>query len=55
MPWPVKKRSNGGFCEVCNKYFSELERHISTEQHTQFVTEQENWADAEQCIQASLS
>jgi len=52
---PVKKRTTGGFCEICNKNFSELERHLATEQHTQFVTEQENWAEVDQCIQASLS
>jgi len=51
---PVKKRS-GGFCEICNKNFSELERHLTTEQHIQFVTDQENWAEVDQCVQATLS
>jgi len=51
---PVKKRS-GGFCEICNKNFSELERHLATEQHIQFVTDQENWAEVDQCVQATLS
>lgn len=51
---PVKRKT-GGFCEICNKNFSELERHLVTEQHTQFVTDQENWAEVDQCALASLS
>jgi len=51
----VKKRNTGGFCEICNKNFSELERHLSTEQHIQFVSDQENWAELDQCMLTSLS
>ena len=50
---PVKRKT-GGFCEICNKNFSELERHLATEQHLQFVTDQENWAEVDHCALASL-
>jgi len=51
----VKKRNSGGFCEICNKNFSELERHLATEQHSQFVSEQGNWAEVDQCMHNSYS
>jgi len=51
----VKKRNTGGFCEICNKNFSELERHLSTEQHLQFISDQENWAELDQCMRTSFN
>ena len=46
---PAKKKS-GGFCEICNLSFGELEKHLSSEQHQQFVTNPDNWKELDESI-----
>ena len=41
------KRRTGGFCEICNINYSELEKHLVTKQHQLFVIDQNNWSDVD--------
>lgn len=44
----ASKRRTGGFCEICNVNYSELEKHLVTSQHQQFVGDQSNWSEVDQ-------
>ena len=44
----AQKKKTSGFCEICNTNFSELEKHLSTNQHQQFVVDQTNWTEVDQ-------
>ncbi len=47
----AQKKKTSGFCEICNINFSELEKHLVTTQHQEFVFEQANWTEVDQfCI-----
>ena len=36
-------KKEGGFCEICNKSFSELERHLKGAEHSSFVKDNTKW------------
>ena len=48
------KKKEGGFCEICNKSFSELERHLKGELHTKFVKDSRNWVDVDSKLDVQL-
>ena len=47
----TQKKKIKGFCEICNKNFSDLDQHLVTEKHREFITRQSNWTEVDQfCI-----
>jgi hypothetical protein len=51
----TKARKTGGFCEICNTSYPDLERHLITDLHTGFVTAPENWAELDQLVTGTSS
>lgn len=47
---PTKAKKTGGFCEICNTSYSDLERHLLTEQHSEFVSLADNWIELDQIV-----
>jgi len=45
------KKKEGGFCEICNKSYSELERHLKGQSHTLFVKDLANWTELDSNIE----
>ena len=41
------KKKTSGFCEICNVNYSELEKHLVTNQHQQFVVDLQNWTEVD--------
>ena len=46
------QKKDGGFCEICNKAYTDLERHLQQDLHAKFVRNLSNWTDLDQNIQA---
>jgi len=52
-PKVVLKKKQSGFCEICNKSYVDLEEHLISEAHSQFVNNCFNWKDVDDCGQLS--
>lgn len=51
----TKVRKTGGFCEICNTSYSDLDRHLLTDLHTGFVGTAENWFELDQLVANSCN
>lgn len=51
----AQKKKAAGFCEICNINYSELEKHLGTSQHQQFVSEHSNWIEVDQLCVENIS
>lgn len=52
-PKVVLKKKQSGFCEICNKSYTDLEEHLISEAHSQFVNNSVNWKDVDDCHSGS--
>lgn len=48
-PKVLTKKRQSGFCEICNKSYTDLEEHLGSEGHTQFVNNSYNWREVDEC------
>lgn len=48
-PKVVTKKRQSGFCEICNKSYTDLEEHLASEGHVQFVNNSFNWREVDEC------
>jgi len=46
----TQKKKASGFCEICNLNFSDLEKHLVTSQHQQFIADQLNWTEVDELV-----
>lgn len=48
------RKKEGGFCEICNKSYSELERHLVGDLHSSFVRDGSNWTELDCKVDADI-
>jgi hypothetical protein len=48
------KKKDGGFCEICNKSYSDLDGHLKGELHNKFVKDVNNWTEVDCKVDTSL-
>ena len=48
-----EKKKLSGYCEICNKSYTDLEQHLESESHMKIVGKQCNWVDVD-CFAETL-
>lgn len=49
------KKKEGGFCEICNKSYSELERHLKGAEHSGFIKDDSKWTEVDCKVDVQFS